>query len=241
MSVERSGTYSLVNVSDLHVPYLNVKAFEYMLKFAEKNCAGIVINGDVFDAGNASRYEHYAVDRLLESYSQVVALLQECAKVFKDVFVTAGNHDLRYERMLRRNLVIAELADLFGGFDILERACNEANVKYFRNGVKVNDVIFFHPDTYLSTPLGTARKTVEHMLQYRDNFRAVSIGHTHQLAHGEHLGRLMFESGRMCMITPWEVASHNLNKKYTRTGFVVFNFENCNMTSYTFCEWGNEP
>lgn len=233
--VNRAGEYVLVNISDLHVPYVSTKALDAVF---ELEADGIVINGDVLDAGNASKFSHYEVDSLLESYSAVVRLLKEFKDRFKDVFVVAGNHDLRYERMLRRNLVLAELADVFGGLDLLEKACFEAGVNYSRNGFKINDAIFYHPDTYCSTPLATARKALEYMIQFSDDFKLVSIGHTHQLGFGRHLGKLIFESGKMCNITPWERASHSLHTRHTPLGFIVFSFEDCVTRAFTFVEAG---
>lgn len=235
--IERPGSYKLVNVSDLHVPYHLERGLDTVYEYA-KTCDGIVINGDVLDCSNASRFPVYEVDSVFHSYSQAVEIMAKLKDLYNDVFVVAGNHDLRYERMLRKNRIFAEFVEVFGGCDILEKACIEAGVLYSRNGFKINDVIFFHPDNYLSSTLGTARKTVEHMLQYNDNFKAVSIGHTHQLAYGYHMGKLMFESGKLCARMPSERMSHNLNLKHTTPGFIVFDFSDMVLTSFTFVEVG---
>lgn len=237
ITVEKLGRYRIVNISDLHIPYQSEDGIKTVLQYADEN-TGLVINGDVLDCTNASKFPAYAVDDLLGSYITAVQILGQFKDAFEEVFVVAGNHDLRYERMLRRNRLFAELAEIFGGCDLLAKICAEAGVTYSRNGFRINDVIFFHPDNYLSTTLGTSRKVVEYMLQFEPDYKAVSIGHTHQLGYGRHFGKLMFESGKMCELTPHEQVSHNVNLKYSPIGFIVFTFTDCKLTSYEFVEVG---
>ena len=229
--------FKLVNCSDTHLPYVSKKALDDLLR-NRYDADYVLINGDVLDCANPSRHEIYKVDQLATTYGMAVEMLTELSKVYKKVYVCAGNHDLRYERMLRRNVVTSELLDVLGGADILERICDEAGVEYSRNGFKINNVAFFHPDTYLRTPLSTARRALEYLLQFDTDLTAVSIGHTHVLGHCEYQGRLLFESGKMCGRLPYELWNRNLNWHYTRLGYIVFEFRNSNLASYTFVDLG---
>lgn len=232
----RTGRYRIVNISDLHMPYVSEKALDRILGSPEGDA--IVVNGDVFDCSNASSYPIYQVEDFASTYGQVVELLSQLKRIYSEVFVTAGNHDARYEKMLRRNRVLAEFIDILGGCDILEKACDEAGVTYCRNGVAINKLVFFHPDNYYSVPLGTARKTLDYMIQFDGSIVGVSIGHTHAMGYAEYKGRLVFESGKVCRRLPYELFSHNLNLNNTRLGYIVFEFNGGQLESYKFVDLG---
>jgi predicted phosphodiesterase len=91
-------------MSDMHLPYHSIKAlneaFEY---FIQKNVDSILLNGDVLDCYQLSKFQpdprqrHFA-DEIL-AFQQFIRSLKE-AFPGKPIYYKLGNHEERYEKIM---------------------------------------------------------------------------------------------------------------------------------------------
>lgn len=91
-------------ISDLHLPYQDNEAIKLALQYGkEKNVNCILINGDLIDFGNISRFEpdwrHRSIN---EEFEAVRAFLKGLRGLFPKarIIFKYGNHDERWEKYL---------------------------------------------------------------------------------------------------------------------------------------------
>ena len=84
------GDYNMLILSDIHFPYHDKEALEIALNYGLKNnCTSLLINGDMLDFYQLSRFDEMGRNFLLQ-----------CSKHFKHVYFKSGNHEERYEKYL---------------------------------------------------------------------------------------------------------------------------------------------
>ena len=91
-------------ISDLHFPYQDNKAIELALNYGlKKNVNCILINGDLLDMPNHSRFEKdWRMRSTFEEFEAVRQFLKSLRKAFPKAKIVfkEGNHDDRWERWL---------------------------------------------------------------------------------------------------------------------------------------------
>jgi len=91
-------------ISDLHIPYQDNKAIELALNYGlDKNVNCILINGDLLDMPNHSRFEKdWRMRSTFEEFEATRQLLISLRKTFPKakIIFKEGNHDDRWERWL---------------------------------------------------------------------------------------------------------------------------------------------
>jgi len=88
----------------------------------------------------------------------------------------------------------------------------------------LNNVAFIHPLNYLSSPGGTVKKAIEAGIDKRLEFDIMVIGHTHQLAMINHMGRIGLESGCMTLYSDYITKFGKLNKA-PQLGYITMEME----------------
>jgi predicted phosphodiesterase len=100
------GNNRILFLSDIHIPYHNVKALTLALKYGkEKKVNTIYLNGDIMDCYQASHHERDALKRSLAyEIEQTKDFLKTLKKHFPEckIYFKEGNHEKRWRRYLRR-------------------------------------------------------------------------------------------------------------------------------------------
>jgi predicted phosphodiesterase len=95
---------NILLISDLHIPYHNVKAISLAINYGvENNVNTIFINGDLMDFYKISRFQHDPRKRSIkEEFDACRLLLERLRDVFPkaEIYWLKGNHDMRYEHWL---------------------------------------------------------------------------------------------------------------------------------------------
>lgn len=96
---------NILLISDLHIPYHNMKALTLALEYGKENKVNtIFINGDLIDCYQASTFEKDPSKRKL---SGELEMTREFLRVLKKhfpkckIYIKYGNHSERWERLLR--------------------------------------------------------------------------------------------------------------------------------------------
>ena len=91
-------------ISDLHIPYQDNNAIELAIKYGlEKKVDCVLINGDLLDMPNHSRFEKdWRMRSTFEEFEATRQFLQSLRKTFPKAKIVfkEGNHDDRWERWL---------------------------------------------------------------------------------------------------------------------------------------------
>ena len=95
---------NILLISDLHIPYHNISAITAALKYGqEKKVNTIIINGDLIDFYQMSRFEKDPRKRSAKfEFDSTKAFLVALRKAFPNarIYWVKGNHDVRYEHWL---------------------------------------------------------------------------------------------------------------------------------------------
>lgn len=121
---------NILLISDLHIPYHDVDAINTALAYGMDNeCNTIIINGDLLDFHNQSKFEPDPTKRDTKyEFDTTIAFLEVLRKHFpsQEIIFIEGNHDERYSKWLMRKarrysmtLIIQWLKD-----------CNLAGLRY---------------------------------------------------------------------------------------------------------------
>lgn len=210
----------ILSISDCHVP------FQLSLdKLADyKGRVDILqLNGDIGDCQGISRFpKSYRVspmEELIETRKFIIDLIEYIKP--KKVVITYGNHDLRFQSYLSKNLDsdLLELmpqtslelifVDGFKHYNKRERIKVEykALIKVFDNVeieytnnwyCQIGDTIFCHPKAFSSGMMKTAEKA---MLWFRNegyNFKSLVMAHTHRSGMYSIGNTIIYEQGAFC-------------------------------------------
>ena len=195
---------SLLILSDIHIPFHDVKALNVALDYAKGKIDGILINGDLFDFYKGSRFEQ---DPRKRSMSDEIDLgfefLEGLKKEFNcPVYFKYGNHDERWDKyiMLKApelfNLDGIMLEDrLIGSGAIIIK--DKRIIKHGHLDILHGHEFFGAPSQAVNPARGVFMKTLESCL----------IGHLHKSSsHTETtlVGRMITTSsiGCLCELHP---------------------------------------
>ena len=210
---------TILSLSDLHVPYqLDI---ELLKDF--RNVDILQLNGDISDNQAISKFpKSYRVspmEEIIETRKYLIDLIEYIRP--KKVVVNYGNHDIRFQNYLSKNLDtdILELmpktslelifVDGFRHFDKRERTkieykplievFEDIEIDYTDNWYcQIGDTIYCHPTAYSSGILKTAEKA---MLWFRNEgfqFTKLVMAHTHRSGQYTIGNTTIYEQGAFC-------------------------------------------
>ena len=201
---------NLLILSDIHVPYHDVKALEVCFSYAEKKSIdAILINGDLFDFYKGSRFEQNPYRRSMALEIDLgCQLIQHMKQRFQvPIYVKYGNHDERWDKYIM--LKAPELFNL-DGVRLEDRIRSKVDVEiiYDKRIVKHGHLDILHGHEFFGAPSqavnparGLFMKTLDSCL----------IGHLHKSS--SHTETTL--SGKMITTHSMGCLCH-LNPEYAR-------------------------
>ncbi len=214
-----SAVTSILSVSDLHCPF----QLDYMLLEKYRNADILQINGDVSDMQAISHfskaYRVSPMEEIIQTRKYLIDLIEYISP--KKVVVTYGNHDIRFQSYLSKNLDsdLLELmpqtsleliiVDGFRHFNKREKTKIEykplrevfdnIEIDYANNWFcQIGDCIFCHPTAYSSGILKTAEKAMLWFRNEKFDFKNLVLAHTHRSGQYTIGNTTIYEQGAFC-------------------------------------------
>lgn len=210
----------ILSISDCHVPFqLSLdKLADYVNKVDI-----LQLNGDIGDCQGISRfpksYRISPMEELIKTRKFIIDLIEYIRP--KKVTVTYGNHDIRFQSYLAKNLDsdLLELmpqtslelifVDGFKHYNKRDKTKTEykpllevfddVEINYTNNWhMQIGDAIFCHPKAFSSGIMKTAEKA---MLWFRNegfDFRTLVLAHTHRSGIYSIGNTTVYEQGAFC-------------------------------------------
>lgn len=233
---------SILSISDLHVPFQLPK--EKLSAYAGKIDI-LQINGDVSDMQAISRfpkaYRVSPMEEIIETRRYLIELIEYLKP--KQVIFTYGNHDLRFQNYLAKNLdsdllelmpktsLELILVDGFKHFDKKEHTkidykplisiFPDVEIIYTDNWYcQIGDTIYCHPTAYSTAMLKTAEKA---MLWFRNEgfeFKNLVMAHTHRSGQYTIGNTSIYEQGAFCDVDKNNYSDGKLINSQ-KEGFIV--------------------
>lgn len=236
----------ILSISDLHIPFQ--KPIETFSEYAGKIDI-LQVNGDLVDCSSISRflkvYRKSPMEEILIARQYMIDLIEMLQP--KKVVINYGNHDLRFQNYLAKNLdtdllelmpkTSLELIFVDGfnhynkelhtkvHYDPLIDVFKDSGIEIAYNDTyfsQIGDTVFVHPLTYSSGLLKTAERAFRY---FRDNgfkdVNAVVLAHTHKCGHydiGD--GAVVYEQGCCCESSKMQYAEGKLTTSQ-REGFII--------------------
>lgn len=228
-------------ISDTHVPYqLPISTFaEY---------AGVtdilVLNGDIADCQAISKfpktYRISPMNELIQTRQYLIDLINYIAP--NKVVINYGNHDIRFQQYLAKNLD-TDLLELMpktalelivvDGFNHYDKA---AGTKTYYSPIQevVGDVeivytdswfcqigktIFCHPTAFSCGILKTAEKAVQYFRNEGYQFTSLVMAHTHRVGEYKQGNTTLYEQGCCCDVTKQHYSDGRLTQSQ-KEGFI---------------------
>ena len=213
----------ILSISDLHFPFaLPISTFtDYFSKVDT-----LVLNGDIVDGQAISKfpktYRKSPIEEIVGAREYLIDLIGRIHP--KRVFITYGNHDMRLQSYLAKNLD-SDLLELMpktplelifvDGFNRYnkesgtktwyEPLCNlfdDVEINYTDNWwFQYKNVIFCHPAAFSSGMMKTAENAMTYFRNEGLVFTELVMAHTHRL--GEYVigNTTLYEQGCCCDVT----------------------------------------
>lgn len=193
----------ILSISDTHVPFQ--LPIEMLSKYRHKVDI-LQLNGDICDCQAISKfnktYRVSPMEEIIQARKYIIDLIEYLSP--KKVVVTYGNHDLRFQNYIAKNLdnemmelmpkTSLELIFVDGFFHYNKREgtkswyapikelCSNIDIQYTDNWwTQIGDTIFAHPSAFSSGVLKTAERA---MLFFRNEgyqFKELVMAHTHRV------------------------------------------------------------
>lgn len=218
---DTDGVYtSILSVSDLHVP------FQLPLDILEDYRGRVDIlqlNGDIGDMQAISKYSKSyrfsPMEEIIQTRQYIIDMINYIKP--KKVVFTYGNHDLRYQTYLSRNLdsdllelqprtslelIIEDGFRHYNKIDMskvyyppLKEMFDDVELEYTDNWFcQIGDCIFCHPSAYSSAPLKTAEKAMYFFRNEGYSFTKLVMAHTHRSGQYTIGNTTIYEQGCFC-------------------------------------------
>lgn len=222
----RTSTYAaerILCLSDLHCPFqLPISTFEAYSGRVDI----LVLNGDIVDGQGISKfprtYRLSPMEEIIEARSYLWDLIGMLKP--KTVLVNYGNHDIRFQSYLAKNLDtdLLELMpktplelifdDGFKHYDKksgakthyrpLKELLLNVEIKYTGNWwCQYKNIVFCHPSTYSSGVMKTSEQALSYFRNEGLVFTELVMAHTHKLGEYTVGNTTMYEQGCCCDIT----------------------------------------
>lgn len=219
-------------ISDTHVPYqLPITTFA--------DYAGVtdilVLNGDIADCQAISKfpkaYRISPMSELIQTRQYLIDLINYIAP--NKVIINYGNHDVRFQQYLAKNLD-TDLLELMpktalelivvDGFNHYDKAIgtktyyspiqdviNDVEIIYTNSWFcQIGGTIFCHPTAFSCGILKTAEKAVQYFRNEGYQFSALVMAHTHRVGEYKQGNTVMYEQGCCCDVTKQHYADGRL-------------------------------
>ena len=219
-------------ISDTHVPYqLPVSTFSDYVGVTDI----LVLNGDIADCQAISKFpKSYRISPMYELIQTRQYLIDLINYILPNkVIVNYGNHDMRFQQYLSKNLDtdILELMPktsleliIVDGFNHYDKAAGTktyyAPVQEVINNIEIiytnswfcqiGGTIFCHPTAFSCGILKTAEKAVQYFRNEGYNFTALVMAHTHRVGEYKQGNTLLYEQGCCCDVTKQHYADGKL-------------------------------
>ncbi len=233
----------ILSISDAHVPY-NLPVGTLAEHAGKVDI--LVINGDVTDMQAISRfpkaYRESPLDEIVTSRQFLIDLIEHINP--NEVYITYGNHDVRFQSYLTKNLD-TDLLELMpmtpldlivdDGFrrydkrsksktwyDPLVKVFPDKKIVYANDWkVKIGKTWFVHPIAFSGGNLRTAEKAMEFFLKSdREPFDAVVMAHTHRTGDLKKGYITIFEQGAFCQTEKMNYTDGRLSDPQQK-GYIV--------------------
>jgi len=210
----------ILSISDFHVPF-------HLPKEIFKDYVGqadiLQFNGDLIDMQNISKftksYRLSIMEEIIQGRQYIIELIEYINP--KKVIITYGNHELRFQNFLNKNIdndllelmpqTVLDLIinDGFNHYDKRQKTktwyepvknvFDSVEIDYVGDWkVKIGKTWFAHPKTYSSGMLKTTEKAVNYFLRQDRNFDSIVLAHTHKMGSFIQGGIYLFEQGCCC-------------------------------------------
>lgn len=230
-------------ISDLHVPYqLPLQTYQDYVGRVDL----LVINGDVSDCQAISSFPKLYRDSPIEELIQTRAYLIDLINylVPKRVVVLYGNHDIRFQSYLAKNIdtdlielmprTSLELVIMDGFHHYDKRAMTktwyaplhdvleDVEIEYVDNWwVQHGDTIFCHPLAFSSGTMKTAEKALAFFRNEGMQFKQIVVAHTHRVGYTKSGNTTVVEQGCCCDISKMNYSNGKLIPSQ-KEGFYYF-------------------
>lgn len=204
---ELTGVSKVLCLSDIHLPYHDIKAITLALDYGKKHEADcILLNGDILDIYQGSRFiKDPRKPSINEEIKAGIALFSALRKTFPkaQIIYKLGNHDERFEHFLFEHPQILELE----GFtlpDLLR--CDNFGVDVIEDAriIRAGKLPIYHGHEFGGGGVGGVNPARALFLKL---FTLGICGHFHRTSsHTEKLGDgsmiTTFSTGCLCQMTP---------------------------------------
>lgn len=229
-------------ISDLHVPYTDLDAFQRIMEeHADENTI-CVFNGDIFDNHAKSSFVKRERIPLFDEYTMAQGLIYAAASIFKEVHLTKGNHEERSDRRIResipvearflyeRDLIIriangeeytaeGELVALNPRPKIIVNKASPSQAKWF---TRIGNTLFGHPSSYSKYPCQVPLLMYEYLQKHgQRNVDCAVVGHTHRLCVTYYPHLVLMETGNLAKKMPYAEANPHLKYGTAQKGYAI--------------------
>lgn len=204
----------------------------------------LVLNGDIADCQAISKFpKAYRVSpmkELVRAREYLVALIDYIAP--RAVVVNYGNHDVRFQQYLARNLdsdilelmpkTALELIFVDGfhhynkeygtktWYEPVKDIYPDIDIRYTDNWFcQIGQTIFCHPMTFSGGIMKTADKAVQFFRNEGHTFDALVMAHTHRVGEYKEGNTTLYEQGCCCDVTKQHYADGRLTPSQ-KEGFI---------------------
>lgn len=212
----------ILSVSDAHVPFnLPISIFKDYIGKVDI----LQLNGDILDMQSISKfpksYRVSVMEEIILGRQYIIDLIEYIKP--KKVSVNFGNHEIRFQNYLSKN-IDSDLLELMPktALDlILEDGFNHYNkrsktkvwyeplkkvyantdieIKYTENWFsQIGKTIFCHPSAFSNDMLKTAEKAMNWFRNENYDFTSLIMAHTHRVGDYKIGNTLIFEQGATC-------------------------------------------
>lgn len=212
----------ILSLSDFHIPYQKpIQTFEKYVGIVDI----LQLNGDVLDCQAISKfsktYRVSPMEEIISGRQYLIDLINYIKP--KKVVINYGNHDIRFQNYLAKNLDtdILELmpqtslelifVDGFNHYDKksgtkvlykpLKKVFEEQNIEidYTDNWFcQIGQSIFCHPFAFASNPMKTSEKAMYWFRNEGYNFSSLIMAHTHKVGQYTIGNTILIEQGCCC-------------------------------------------
>jgi predicted phosphodiesterase len=228
-------------ISDTHVPYqLPISTFADYAGATDI----LVLNGDITDCQAISKfpkaYRVSPMSELIQARQYLIDLIDYISP--NKVIINYGNHDIRFQQYLAKNLD-TDLLELMpktalelivvDGFTHYDKAagtktfyepvqnvCSSIDIEYTDSWFcQLGGTIFCHPSAFSSGILKTAEKAVQHFRNEGYQFTSLVMAHTHRIGEYKQGNTTLYEQGCCCDTSKLHYADGRLTPSH-KEGYI---------------------
>lgn len=213
----------ILSLSDLHIPYQ--REYHQSLSEYAGNIDILQLNGDIVDCQAISKFPKTYRKSSMEEITMARCYLIELIEFLrpKKVVVNYGNHDLRFQNYLAKNLEDSDLLELMpktslelifvDGFnrynkelhtkvhyDPLIEVFPDITIEYHDSWFsQIGKTIFCHPSAFSSAMMRTAENARRYFKDEGYDFTSLVMAHTHRTGHYDVGNTTIYEQGAFCL------------------------------------------